>query len=198
MIMTERRFINMSRLSKILSLMVLLVFLLACNFVTQPFNEAQNLAQTAQALGTTIPIETLQALPSAIASVIPRETLEALPSTVPTLQALASSLPDFGNMFNPQGTPVQEWRGIPILPQATAGQEFSENNTYSFKANVTAKEVQDFYNEKLAALGWSQPFSLPIESQGGLLVFQKEQSSLAITITVTEGSAVVLLVLTQV
>jgi len=188
----------MSRLSKILSLMVLLVFLLACNFVTQPFNEAQNLAQTAQALGTTIPIETLQALPSAIASVIPRETLEALPSTVPTLQALASSLPDFGNMFNPQGTPVQEWRGIPILPQATAGQEFSENNTYSFKANVTAKEVQDFYNEKLAALGWSQPFSLPIESQGGLLVFQKEQSSLAITITVTEGSAVVLLVLTQV
>jgi len=178
--------------------MVLLVFLLACNFVTQPFNEAQNLAQTAQALGTTIPIETLQALPSAIASVIPRETLEALPSTVPTLQALASSLPDFGNMFNPQGTPVQEWRGIPILPQATAGQEFSENNTYSFKANVTAKEVQDFYNEKLAALGWSQPFSLPIESQGGLLVFQKEQSSLAITITVTEGSAVVLLVLTQV
>jgi len=188
----------MSRLSKILSLMVLLVFLLACNFVTQPFNEAQNLAQTAQALGTTIPIETLQALPSAIASVIPRETLEALPSTVPTLQALASSLPDFGNMFDPQGTPVQEWRGIPILPQATAGQEFSENNTYSFKANVTAKEVQDFYNEKLAALGWSQPFSLPIESQGGLLVFQKEQSSLAITITVTEGSAVVLLVLTQV
>ena len=188
----------MSRLSKILSLMVLLVFLLACNFVTQPFNEAQNLAQTAQALGTTIPIETLQALPSAIASVIPRETLEALPSTVPTIQALASSLPDFGNMFNPQGTPVQEWRGIPILPQATAGQEFSENNTYSFKANVTAKEVQDFYNEKLAALGWSQPFSLPIESQGGLLVFQKEQSSLAITITVTEGSAVVLLVLTQV
>ena len=188
----------MSRLSKILSLLVLLVFLLACNFVTQPLNDAQNLAQTAQALGTTIPIETLQALPSAIASAIPRETLEALPSTVPTLQALASSLPDFGNMFDPQGTPVQEWRGIPILPQAIAGQEFSENNTYSFKANVTPKEVQDFYDEKLAALGWSQPFSLPIQSEGGLLVFQKEQSSLAITITTTEGSVVVLLVLTQV
>ncbi|HEX5943610.1 MAG TPA: hypothetical protein VFY66_15110 [Anaerolineales bacterium] len=187
----------MSRLSKILSLIVLLVFLLACNFVTQPLNDAQNLAQTAQALGTAIPIETLQALPSAIASAIPAETLQALPSAVPTLEALASALPDFGNMFNPQGTPVQEWRGIPILPEATAGQEFSENNTYSFKANVTAKDIQDFYNEKLAALGWSQPFSLPIESEGGLMVFRKDNNSLAITITPSEGSVVVLLVLTQ-
>ena len=187
----------MSRLSKILSLIVLLVFLLACNFVTQPFNDAQNLAQTAQALGTAIPIETLQALPSAIASVIPAETLQALPSTVPTLEALASALPDFGNMFDPQGTPVQEWRGIPIPPDAIAGQEFSENNTYSFKANVTAKDIQDFYNEQLAALGWSQPFSLPIEAEGGLMVFRKDNNSLAITITPSEGSVVVLLVLTQ-
>lgn len=188
----------MSRLSKFLTLTVLIVFLLACNFITQPLNDAQNLAQTAQALGTVIPIETLQALPSAmptiealasaIASAIPQETLEALPS----------ALPDFGNMFDPQGTPVQEWRGIPIPPEAIAGQEFSENNTYSFKANVTAKEIQDFYDEKLTPLGWSQPFSLPIESEGGLMVFRKDQSSLAITITPTEGTVVVLLVLTQV
>jgi len=183
----------MSRLSKLLTLTVLIVFLLACNFITQPLNDVQNLAQTAQALGTVIPIETLQALPS----LIPKETLEAFPSTVPTLQALASALPDFGNMFDPQGTPVQEWRGIPIPPEAIAGQEFSENNTYSFKANVTAKEVQGFYDEKLAPLGWSQPFSLPIEAEGGLMVFRKDQSSLAITITPSEGTVVVLLVLTQ-
>lgn len=187
----------MSRLSKLLSLIVLLVFLLACNSVTQPLNDAQNLAKTAQALGTAIPIETLQALPSAIASAIPEETLQALPSTVPTLQALASALPDFGNMLDPQGTPVQEWRGIPIPPEAIAGQEFSENNTYSFKANITAKQVQDFYDEKLTALGWSQPFSFPIEAEGGLMAFRKDQSSLAITIIPSEGSMVVLLVLTQ-
>ena len=188
----------MSRLSRILSLIVLLVFLLACNFVTQPLNEAQNLAQTAQAVASSMPIETLQAAASQIASVIPAETLQALPSAIPSLEALASALPDFGNMFDPQGAPVQEWRGIPILPQAIAGQEFSENNTYSFKANVTAKEVQDFYTEKLAALGWSQPFSLPIETEGGLMVFRKDQDSLAVTITPSEGSVVVLLVITQV
>ena len=160
-------------------------------------NDAQNLSQTAQAVASSLPIETLQAAASQIASAIPAETLQALPSAVPTLEALASALPDFGNMFNPQGTPVQDWRGIPILPEATAGQEFSENNTYSFKANVTAKDIQDFYNEKLAALGWSQPFSLPIESEGGLMVFRKDNNSLAITITPSEGSVVVLLVLTQ-
>ena len=180
----------MSRLSKFLSLAVLIVFLLACNFVTQPINDAQNLAQTAQALGTVIPIETLQALPSAIASVISEETLQALPSAAPSLQALAT---DFGNMFDPQGTPVQEWRGIPIMSQATAGQEFSENNSYSFKAPGTAKEVQDFYNAQLTTLGWSQPFSFPVEEGGGILTFQKDNSTLLITITVSEGNAIVLL-----
>jgi hypothetical protein len=180
----------MSRNSKILSLTLLLIFLLACNFVTQPLNDAQNLAQTAQALGTAIPIETLQALPSAIASVIPEETLQALPSAAPTLGALATQ---FGNMFDPQGTPAQEWRGIPIMPQATAGQEFSENNSYSFKLAGTTKEVQDFYVAQLIPLGWNQPFSIPVEEQGGLLTFSKDNSTLLITITFSDGVATVLL-----
>lgn len=183
----------MSRLSKILSLIVVVVFMLACNLVSQPLNDAQNLAQTAQAVASSIPVETFQAIGSAI----PQETLQALPSMAPTLEALASSMPDVGNMLNPQGTPVQEWRGIPIMPQATAGQEFSENNTYSFKANGTAKDVQDFYNQKLSELGWTQPFNVPFETDGGLMVFRKDQSSLAVTVIASEGSVVVLLVFTQ-
>lgn len=180
----------MSRLSKILSLIVLLAFLLACNFVTQPIQDAQDLVETAQALGTAIPIETLQALPSAIASVIPEETLQALPSAMPSLEALATNI---GNMFDPQGTPVQDWRGIPVMPQATAGQEFSENNSYSFRFTGTTQEVQDFYNEQLTTLGWSQPFSFPVEAEGGILTFQKDNSTLLVTITASEGSVVVLL-----
>jgi len=181
----------MSRSSKIVLVSVITVFVLACNFVTQPIRDAQELAQTAQALGTVLPIETLQALGSAV----PAETLQALPSAVPTLEALASALPDFGNMLNPQGTPVQEWNGVPIMPQATAGQEFSENNTYSFKAPVTATEVQDFYTQQLTSLGWNQPFSVPIEAEGGILTFQKDNNTLLITITSSEGSVVVILTL---
>jgi hypothetical protein len=178
----------MSRLSKILSLTVVLVFLLACNFISEPFRDAQNLAETAQSVTTFIPVETLQALPSAI----PAETLQALPSAIPTFEALATQI---GNYFDPQGAPVQEWRGIPIMPQATVGQEFSDTNSYSFKTGGTVQEVQDFYNAELAALGWNQPFRLPLESAGGILVFEKDGTNLTITITVLEGSVVVLLLL---
>ena len=176
----------MSRLSKFLMVSAVVVFVLACNFVTQPVKDVQNLAGTAQAIGSAIPIQTLQALPS----VLPMQTLEALPSVAPTIEALAT---DFGDFLNPQGTPVQEWKGVPIMPQATAGQEFSERNTYSFKAPVTTKEVQDFYNQKLTALGWTQTFSFPGGSDAGLIGFQKDTNTLTITITPSEGSVVVLL-----
>jgi hypothetical protein len=176
----------MSRLSKYLAISLVIVFVLACNFVTQPIKDTQELAGTAQALGTLVPIETLQALPS----LIPAETLQALPSVAPTLEAMATQ---FGGLFNPQGTPVQEWRGIPIMSQATTGQEFPENNTYSFKANVTTKEVQDFYNEKLSALGWKQAMSFPVEAEGGLIFFQKDSNTLTITMAASEGITTVVL-----
>lgn len=170
----------MSRLSKFLLVMIVAVFVLACNFVTQPIKDVQNLAGTAQSITTAIPIQTLEALPSAL----PRQTLEAIAT-------------NFGDVQNPQGTPVQEWKGIPIMSQATAGQEFNENNTniYSFKANVTAKEVQDFYSQKLTALGWNQTFNFPGGTQGGVMAFQKDNSILTILITSSDNSVVVLLTL---
>jgi len=189
MIMTGKE-IYMSRVSKILMVSVVVLFVLACNFVTQPVKDVQNLAGTAQAIGSAIPIETLQALPSAL----PMETLQALPSAAPTIEALATVL---GDITNPQGTPVQEWKGIPIMPQATVGQEFTENNTnvYSFKANATAKDVQDFYKEKLTPLGWNQPLDLPVGTEGGIMTFQKDNSTLIITISFSEGSVLALLTL---
>jgi hypothetical protein len=137
-------------------------------------------------------VETLQALPSALPSFIPEETLQALPSAMPTVEALATQ---FGNTLNPQGTPAQEWKGVPVMPQAIAGQEFSDSNTYSFRVNATAQEIQSFYNQQLTALGWSQPFEIPLEAQGGFLFFEKNNSVLTIFITPSEGSMVVLLTL---
>ena len=184
----------MSRPSKIFIVCLLVLFVLACNFVTQPVKDVQNLAGTAQAIGTAIPIEPLQALPSAIASVIPAETLQAIPSAAPTIEALATV---FRDITNPQGTPVQEWNGIPIMPQATVGQEFNENDTkiYSFKANATAKDVQDFYKGQLTPLGWKEPLDMPVGTEGGIMTFQKDNSTLIITITFSEGTVLVMLTL---
>lgn len=186
----------MFRLSKFLMLTLVLVFLLACNFVTQPLQDAGNLAATAQALGSAVPVETLQALPTIFPTLVPAETLQALPSAIPTLEALATNMPDLGNILDPQGSPVPEWKGIPIMPQATAGQEFPESNMYSFRANVTAQEVQDFYNEKLTSLGWSQPFAVPNEQQGvAMMLYQKDSHALTIMVMVEENGVVVNLTL---
>jgi hypothetical protein len=127
----------------------------------------------------------------------PEETQQVPPSLVSTLETLSSAVPDSGGVLNPQGNPAQEWRGIPIMPEATAGQEITADNAYSFRTNVTAQEVQEFYGEHLGQLGWSQPFESSFDENGGTMTFRKEGSSLAITVTLAEGSVVVLLVLTM-
>ncbi len=169
----------MSRLTKYLSLSILILFILACSTVTQPFKDAQNLAGTAQSFATTLPVETLKAF----ATQMPVETLQALPS----------EMPDFEGYFNPQGTPVSDWKGIPIMPQATAGQEFADTATYSFKADASIKEVQDFYNAQLVELGWSSSFSMPGNDTVAILAFQKDNDLLTVTITDVNGTVVVVL-----
>lgn len=171
----------MSRLSKFLLVFALIVFAFACGLIPQPVRDVQNLAGTAEALASAMPAETLLAM----ASQIPVETLMAIPSEIPAVE-------DF---FNPQGTPVTEWNGIPIMLQATAGQQFNES-TYSFKAGVTVQEAYDFYNEQMISLGWSHTISMPASDEGGLLAFSKDGALLTITITATEDSTVVLLALT--
>ncbi len=169
----------MSRLTKFLSLAVLILFVLACSTLTQPIKDVQNIAGTAESFATAMPVETLKAL----ASQIPITTLEALPS----------ALPDFQGYLDPQGTPVSEWKGIPVMSQATAGQEFAQTNTYSFKADATVKEVEDFYNTELTKLGWSSFLNMPGTDSGGAQIYQKDSSVLTVTITKVNESVVVIL-----
>ncbi len=159
----------MSRIYKIFFVSILILTSLACGLITNPINDAQNLASTAQAIATSMPIQTLEALPSA--------------------------MPDVGQYLNPTGAPVSQWNNIPVMPQATAGQEFNKN-TYSFKASgVTEADVQTFYNDKLKALGWTSPFSAQGGTQGGIMLFTKDSSVLSITVTTVDQNIVVLLLM---
>jgi len=190
--LSEEKELEMSRLNKIVSVTILVLFILACNFVTEPIRDVQNVAGTAQSFASSLPVETLQAL----ASQVPVETIQALASQVSpeTAQALQTSVSNFGDLFNPQGTPVEVWRDIPIMTQATAGAEFDVNN-YSFKADATIQEVQDYYKAQLKDLGWNETFSMPGDANGALMVFSKDSNILTITITSQEGSAVVIMTL---
>ena len=169
----------MSRLSKFLLLFAVIAFILACNTVTKPITDVQDVASTVESIASANPVETLQS----IATNLPVQTLEALPS----------SMPDVTNMLNPQGEPVKEWNGVPIMSQATAGQEFPDTNTYSFKATATVKDATDFYNTEMVKLGWSSTMTVPGSEQGAVLVFLKDSSFLTITISVEGDTIVVIL-----
>jgi hypothetical protein len=138
----------------------------------------------AQLTPTSVPTST------ALPSVISTQTLQVLPSVTPTLEVSNTPMPE-QNVLDPQGTPLEKWRGIPIMPEAIAGQEFG--SAYSFKTTVTSQEVQEFYRETLTALGWDQPVDDVFDVKGGKMVFRKQGSSLAINIIFVEDSVVVLL-----
>lgn len=179
----------MSRLSKYLLVLISTVFVLACNAITQPFRDAQEAVGTVQSIASEQPLATLEAL----ASAMPMETLQSMATSLPveTLQALPSSLPDVTNMFDPQGEPVEEYKGVPIMPEATAGQEFTANSTYSFRADATVEAAQDFYNNAMVAAGWSSMISMPGDANSAILVFQKDSSIATITISSVDGALVV-------
>jgi hypothetical protein len=79
------------------------------------------------------------------------------------------------------------------MPQATAGQEFADTKTYSFKADATVKDAQDFYNDAMAKAGWSPMISMPSDANGAILLFQKDSSIATITITSQDNAIIVLL-----
>lgn len=175
----------MSRLSKYLLLSILLIFVLACNAVTQPIKDVQDVAGTAQSIASSMP---------EVASTIEAAATNS-PGLAATIEAAGTSLPDIGQMLDPQGAPVANWNDIPIMPQATAGQEFPDAKSYSFKASVTVQEVQDYYNAELVKLGWSSAFSIPGDANGAVMLFSKDSNALTITISSSNGTTVVILLL---
>ena len=109
--------------------------------------------------------------PNPPASPAPSETAAATdtPASVPTATvtqdpASATRAAEMGAMgvlmnsniqmyANPVGTPLKEWHNIPILAQATAGQEYTAN-IYSYRAAVDLAGALQFYKSKAQALGF--------------------------------------------
>lgn len=144
--------------------------ILACSFITAPISGAQNLASTAEALATSIPSD-----------------LEGFPD-VP-------GVPDVTAFLHPIGEPVEEWRGIPIMPEASAGEEFG-HDTYGYTLlSLTGIEVEEFYDAELEALGWSSPMRTNVGTAGGYMLFTKGTKALSIMVTKSEGDIVVLLIM---
>lgn len=167
----------MSRTYRIALLIVLAAATLACGLISNPINNVRNTAETAQAL----------------VSAIPLGTLEALPSAFPSVEAFGSALPPLEGLFDPTGEPVSVWNGVPIMAEATAGNEVGGN--YSFRAPVSIEDVRNFYEDQLTALGWKQMMSLPGNTQAAVMLFTKDDHILTVTATGQGDEVIVVLAL---
>jgi len=67
-------------------------------------------------------------------------------------QAASASQPVFEPTDLPMGTPVPDWKGIPVIPGANEGKPAGFGYIYS--VNVTVDEVGKFYIEKMKLNGW--------------------------------------------
>ena len=146
----------MAPLRKYLFLAFLLIGALACSLTTPP------------ALPTAIPqpfptnasTEAPAAATSAEASATPAPNETAASSDTPNPLSQLMPMP-FTNMMNasqylnPVGPPAKSWNGIPIMPEAIAGQEFKPGAVYSFKATATIPQAVSFYKTQMAPLGFS-------------------------------------------
>ena len=86
----------MSRINKLISITILVLFVLACNFVTQPIKDVQNVAGTAQSIASALPIETIQALVRAGLgiSLIPAMAAQPEREDAPEYRSLAAPRPE--------------------------------------------------------------------------------------------------------
>jgi hypothetical protein len=64
-----------------------------------------------------------------------------------------ADLLSIGQYFNPVGAPLTSWNGVPIMPQAAAGQEFKAD-IYSFRAPVNLNAASQFYNFEAGKQNW--------------------------------------------
>ena len=171
-----------SRARWVLLLIPTLLFILACQTLLKPVNEAQNLARTVEAISTQAIQMATETAPLATTFANPTQQN---PETQPAPPPDGTAGP--GNIFDPQGAPLSTWKDIPVMPQAVAGEEVE--GIYSFRVNATVKEVQDYYAAQLPPLGWKLLF----QGDMPILVFNKDSQTLSVTITEQSNGTIVLL-----
>jgi hypothetical protein len=93
----------------------------------------------------------------------------------------------------PSGKPSSTWEGIPVMPNAIAGE--GDSKGYSFTINASPDEIQTFYETQLGKLGWNMFASGQGTTNAILLIFMKDAGTLSVSIIPqTDGIMYVLLV----
>lgn len=127
--------------------------------------------------------------PSPTAS--PTLTLTVLPTLAPTNTFVPSTeTPDAVSALLPEGQPASEWNGIPIMPEAIAGE--GDEESYVFTVKATPQQVQEYYQLELGQLGW-QPFATGDGDSSLMLMFTNSASATLTISIIAKGDEVLVL-----
>jgi len=135
-----------------------ILLILGCGLITQIASPTETAPDPTLAVPSDTPSFTATA---EIATTLP-PTATLAPVTAPTsaqgsgLPAFYTNLNNVQQYFNPNGAPVKTWNGVPVMPQAIAGQDFN-HGVYSYKATATLKQAVAFYNNFSPAGAPSMP-----------------------------------------
>jgi hypothetical protein len=151
----------MLKVRKYLPLSIVIVSL-ACGVVSQalpgtqtPFPTLPPLATVTTAplaTDTTIPSPT--SMPTQIPTTAPSATADPLAATQLAMMGSMGAITTASLYFHPVGTPLTNWRSVPIMQQATAGQQFS-GYIYSHTAAATLTQACLFYEATAQSLGFA-------------------------------------------
>ena len=111
---------------------------------------------------------------------------------LPTNAAFSpTDLHDLVTDLVPQGPPLSEWNGIPIMPNAIAGE--ADTQGYRFTTAASREEILSFYQREIPDLGWEM---LGVgEGQAGavIMIFSAGEDSLSISIIPNDDTMLVLI-----
>lgn len=170
----------MFRLRKYLIVIPALIFILACQVFSRPLQQAQDVAGTAAAIATQGG-QLVTQVSGYVTNIPPMETFVSIPTGIPGLP---------GSILEPKSSPLSEWMGIPIMPQASVGDE--SEGVYTYRVDATSDEIQEYYKAALPALGWESSFSMPV-AETAILIYTKGEQVLSITIMPSEGGGMLVM-----
>lgn len=122
---------------------------------------------------------------------VPTLTFTVIPTFIATSTVLPfTETPDAVTALVPEGQPAPEWNGIPIMPDAIAGE--GDEESYVFTVKATPQQVQDFYQAELIKLGWQS--GATGDGDSSLIFMNNASETLTVSIIAKGDEVLVLLV----
>jgi hypothetical protein len=160
-----------------LLVIVMVLVLTACNGFSA--------APTATPTASPEPTQTFTPIPSATATATATATRTPIPPT---------ATPEAEGFSMPEGEPQSDWEGLPVMPGAIAGE--GDDKGYIFTTAASVEEIQAYYGQAMANLGWSLMANGEGENGSLMMIFMDSQAGIA-SIAVFSQDGVQFVVLTQ-